>query len=101
MRGPAIMTGPLQGENMRKSEKTGKIRTAEREILKGACELHEMAVVAVELDAWRMAFPGIDEDEPWMGTIMDELMGVLVQECPEDVYIPGIETLKWAALGNN
>ena len=86
---------------MRESEKTGKIRAAELEIIRGECERHEMEACAAEIEVLRRAFPGVDPDEPWMGAVLDELMGVLVQECPEDAFVPGNETLKRVVFGEN
>lgn len=82
-------------------EKKRQIRAAEQEIRREACELHDLAVHAAELEIWKRVYPATEDGAFEARKVVDELMGVLVLECPEDVYMPGTETLKWAAYGCN
>lgn len=82
-------------------EKKSELRAAEREMLRDASEGHDLAVHAAELEIWKRVYAETEDGafEAWK--VVEELMGVLVQECPEDVYMPGMATLKWTTYGSN
>ncbi len=99
MRGPVVGRAPSGREMV--DEKLLIVKEMERKLLEDACEEAARDVHLAELAVLRLAFPGVDQDEPWLGAVLDELMGVLVKECPEDTFMAGNETLKRVVFGAN
>lgn len=84
-----------------KVSRSGLVRVAERKIIEAAFEEHAREEFKAELATMRMVIPDFDQDYPRGKGIPDDLIEVHVQECPDGVYLPGLETLRKMVYGIN
>lgn len=86
---------------MKELDKENMIRKMERKLLKEAHDRYDLEVHEAEMDVLHhMLFP-FGEDEIEIERVERELIGILVEECPNMSFFPASGTLKRVIYGEN